>query len=184
MKKDQFNLYFIAIVPDEPVNAEVMNFKTEIKNRVDSKAALRSPPHITLRMPFQWKEKKEQVLTNSLDTLASEQSAFNINLENFGAFAPRVVYVNVIASDTLSKLNLSIQKLARAEWHIYPKTTNSRPFNPHMTIAFRDLKKPQFFSAWEDFEQRKYKTQFSANSISLLKHNGKNWDVMHQSPMQ
>lgn len=184
MKRENFKLYFIALVPDEPTYSEVRQFKTEIKDQFDSKAALRSPPHITLHMPFQWKEEKEEVLISSLNKLTSSHSSFKVRLDNFGAFPPRVVYVDVIASAPLSKLHLSIQKLARSDWHIYPKTSNSRPFRPHMTIAFRDLKKQVFFDAWKEFEQREYQSGFTASNLCLLKHNGKSWDVFNQSPLQ
>ena len=181
MRKDNFKLYFIALVPNEPTYSDIWQFKTEIKDRFDSKAALRSPPHITLHMPFQWKVEKEKVLISSLSKLTSTQSSFNVRLDNFGAFPPRVIYVDVIESDPLSKLHQSIQKIARSDWHIYPKTTNSRPFRPHMTIAFRDLKKQVFFDAWKEFEHREYQTEFTASNVSLLKHNGKNWDVLNES---
>lgn len=181
MKRENFILYFIALVPNEPIYSEIWQLKTEIKDRFDSKAALRSPPHITLHMPFQWKEEKEEVLINSLNNLARNQSSFNISLDNFGAFPPRVIFIDVIENDPLSKLHLDIQKLARSDWHIYPKTTNSRPFRPHMTIAFRDLKKSKFFDAWKEFEHRTYQTEFTASNVCLLKHNGRSWDVLNQS---
>ena len=43
-----------------------MNIKQEFANRFNSKAALRSPPHITLHMPFKWKEEKEVKLIDVL----------------------------------------------------------------------------------------------------------------------
>ena len=52
-----------------------------------------------------------------------------------------------------------------------------RPFRPHMTIAFRDLKKPLFFEAKEEFEQKSLEEQFYVKDICLLKHNGSSWDV-------
>ena len=95
MKKDKLKLYFIALVPDEPVFTEVMNLKTEIKERFGSKAALRSPPHITLHMPFQWQEEKEAMLISSLNSVGSQSKEFNIDLRGFGSFPPRVIYIHI-----------------------------------------------------------------------------------------
>lgn len=184
MKTDNLNLYFIALTPNEPTYTDIWQLKTEIKDRFNSRAALRSPPHITLHMPFQWKMEKEDMLIKSLNNLAKSHSVFNVKLEGFGAFPPRVIYVQVIESEPLGKVHHAIQRMARSEWHVYPKTTNPRPFHPHMTVAFRDLKKADFHKAWMEFKDRKFQANFTANDICLLKHNGKSWNVLHQSPMQ
>jgi len=177
-------LYFVALVPGGNVFDEVLALKHEVHERYQSKAALRSPPHITLHMPIQWQEENENKLVISLDDLAGEYKPFPIDLDGFGAFPPRVIYVSVSENQELSKLQAAVQKLARAIWHIYPKSTNTRPFTPHMTFAFRDLKKPMFFKAWQEFEQREYTGQFMAKDICLLKHNGKHWEILHRSPLR
>jgi len=183
MKKESLKLYFIAIVPDEPVFDEVMVMKTEVSQRFESKAALRSPPHITLHMPFQWKEEKEGRLISSLDAMASLQQGFEVQLKGFGGFPPRVIYINVLENKLLSTIQKVIQNLARSKWHIYPKSNSIRPFMPHMTIAFRDLKKPQFHEAWSTFKERGFNATISVTNICLLKHNGKSWDVLHRASL-
>jgi len=180
MNKDKLKLYFIALVPDEPVYSEVMVLKTEFKDRFSIRAALRSPPHITLHMPFQWQEEKEAQLIASLNALKSSSNQIEVELNGFGAFPPRVIFIKVVENDQLNMLQGSIQKMARSAWHIYPKSNNARPFKPHMTIAFRDLKKPQFIEAWSTFAQRTYKATISVTDISLLKHNSKSWDILHR----
>ena len=179
MKRDALKLYFVAIVPEEPVYSEVLAFKSEFSDRFNSSAALRSPPHITLHMPFQWKEKKEEQLLSSLNKLAVLHQSFKITLTDFGAFPPRVIYINVIDCDALNIIQKEVGRNAATNWHIFPQP-NNRPFKPHMTIAFRDLKKPMFHEAWKEFEQRKYKAEFTVNDLCLLKHNGKSWEILHK----
>lgn len=182
MKRDSLKLYFVAIVPAEPIYSEILALKTEIRDRFDSKAALRSPPHITLHMPFQWKEEKESQLLDSLNELSILHQPFRLAIEGFGAFHPRVIYVQVEESESLKSLQKEINRNASKFWRIYPKP-NSRPFTPHMTIAFRDLKKPKFFEAWKEFETRKYSAEFMVSDLCLLKHNGKTWDVLHRAAL-
>ncbi len=182
MKKDNVKLYFVALVPGEPVYSRVLDLKKEVCTRFASKAALRSPPHITLHMPFQWPQEKEARLASSLTTLAAEIAVFDVSLQGFGAFPPRVIYVQVEESEPLRALQQAVQKNARSRWHIYPKQ-DSRPFRPHMTIAFRDLKKPVFAAAWATFASRRFTGTFPANEICLLKHNGKSWDIAHTAPL-
>ncbi len=45
--------YFIAIVIPEPFQVELMDIKNIVKDKFNSKGALRSPAHITLHMPFE-----------------------------------------------------------------------------------------------------------------------------------
>jgi 2'-5' RNA ligase len=182
MKRNSLRLYFVAIVPEAPIYAEILALKTEIRDRYGSKAALRSPPHITMHMPFQWKEEKESQLLNSLNELAILQQQFKLIIEDFGAFPPRVIYVQVKENQLLNMFQKEVGRNALKNWHIYPKS-GSRAFAPHMTIAFRDLKKPKFIAAWKEFEQRKYYAEFTVLDLCLLKHNGKSWDIFHRSPL-
>lgn len=179
MKRDSLRLYFVAVVPEEPVYSEVLAFKSEFRDRFNSSVALRSPPHITLHMPFQWQEKKEEHLLSSLNHLALLHQPFKIILEDFGAFIPRVIYVQVHENIILNTIQKEVNRNAATNWHIYQRA-NSRPFEPHMTIAFRDLKKPMFTEAWLDFEQRKYKAEFTVSDLCLLKHNGKAWEILQK----
>ena len=60
----------------------------------------------------------------------------------------------------------------------------SRPFHPHITIATRDLHKAAFYDAWEEVKEKEFKEVWDANGLSILKHNKKNWDVLHTSQFQ
>jgi 2'-5' RNA ligase len=182
VKRENLKLYFVALVPEGAVFDKVLALKKEVYERFGSRAALRSPPHVTLHMPFQWQEEKEGRLVKSLDALAKQYESMELVLEDFAAFPPRVIYLKVIENEALSKLQGAVQKNAKTDWHLYPKA-DSRPFKPHMTIAFRDLSKPRFFEAWDEFQHRKFSARFNIHDLCLLKHNGKSWDIAHRSPM-
>ena len=182
MKRESLKLYFVALVPTEPICSQILALKKEFSHRFGSSAALRSPPHITLQMPFQKQEEKEELLVSSLDKLARHHASFKLSLSNFGAFPPKVIYLNVDENAQLNDLQKAVQKNAVSHWHIYPKA-NSRPFKPHITVAFRDLKKPKFYAAWQEFDHREFKTEFIVYDVCLLKHNGKTWDVLHKSTL-
>ena len=175
-QKQDKALYFIALVPDEPIYSELWQLKEERHERCATKAALRSPPHMTLHMPFNWDETKEEALFKVLAVLAAEHKPLALQLNNFGAFEPRVIYVKIDESDELNLLQKAVTKAAAAKWHIYPRS-DSRSFRAHMTIAFRDLKKPKFHEAWEEFAFRNYSRPAPITSLSLLKHNGRIWEI-------
>lgn len=170
------SLYFIAIIPDEPLQAELMGLKQWVYEQVGSKGALRSPAHITLLMPFKWNSNKEELLFNSLEKLASSISKFSIQLHNFNCFEPRVIYVDVVKNEQLTEAKNQVVKMARQELKL-DFLKDLRGFHPHITIAFRDLKKPQFYQLWEQLKEKPFEAKFEAGSLVLLKHSGKRWDV-------
>lgn len=173
-RKDSHNLYFIAIVPEEPLQSKLMELKEWVYKETGSKGALRSPAHITLHMPFKWGIEKEKFLVNSLEKLVASFSIFEITLFNYNCFKPRVIYVDIEKNELLTSLRNEVNILSRKFWKLdLPK--DLRGFHPHITIGFRDLKKPQFYKIWEQVEEKQYKEIFRATSISLLKHNGKRW---------
>ncbi len=175
-KKDNHSLYFIAIVPNEPLQGRLMGWKEWIYKETGSMGALRSPAHITLHMPFKWKLKKEDLLISSLQNLISSISGFQVSLINFNSFEPRVIYVDVEKNEQLTSLKDEVSSLSRKTLKLdLPK--DLRGFNPHITIGFRDLKKPQFYKAWEQLKTKMFEDSFNVNSIALLKHNGKKWEV-------
>ncbi len=174
-KQDNRSLYFVAIVPPEPIRSELTGLKNWMFEEFGSKAALRSPPHITLHMPFKWKHHKEKLLETSLKNLASTISTFEVQLHNFNCFEPRVIYVDVEKNEQLASLRNEVMRLSRQEWKLdLPK--DLRGFNPHITIGFRDFKKPQFYKAWEQVKNKPFSAAFSINSLVLLKHNGTHWE--------
>lgn len=178
-KKDDHNLYFIALVPDEPLQTELMDLKQWVFKETGSKGALRSPAHITLHMPFKWKPKKEEKLIASLEKIALTLESFPVTLLNFNCFEPRVIYVDVEKSDKLTHLRNELTNLSRQVWKL-DLAKDLRGFNPHITVAFRDLKKPQFYALWKQLKEQSFTGSFKASSIALLKHNGKTWDVYQE----
>ncbi len=182
--KDPLNMYFIALVPPEPIYGQVMDYKHMFADRYNSKAALKSPPHVTLHMPFKIKLKHEDKLISVLQEVASNHEAFKVDLSDFGQFKERTIYVDVVENDQLHSLFKAIMKTMKVNFNIFNADYKSRGFNPHMTLAFRDLKKEAFKEAWPEFKQKDYNTTFTTSSFSLLKHNGKHWEVFHEMGLQ
>lgn len=173
--KNSENLYFIAIVPPEPIYGEALALKNQFKDQYNSKAALNSPPHITLHMPFKWKESKEAELASSLETFAVKQKSFELKLTGFGAFEPRVIFIDVRKDEMLTDLQKRLKRFCKTELNLFNADYKEFAYHPHLTLAFRDLKKPEFYKAWEEFKERKFEATVNVVSITLLKHDGKEW---------
>lgn len=182
--EEKLKQYFIALIPPAPIYGESVQLKSYFKEKYNSKASLNSPPHITLHMPFRWKEKKEEELVHKLQRLTKHYDPIKVCLDNFGAFSPRVIFINVVTDELLHQLQKGIQKFCKRELNLFNANYKEQPFHPHLTLAFRDLKKPNFKVAWEEFSQREYKAEFIADKIALLKHNGKIWEVFKEFTLE
>jgi 2'-5' RNA ligase len=168
--------YFIAIVPSEPVLSSIQNIKQEIFDEYGTKGALRSPGHITLHMPFSWEEEKEEKLLNELAVFKFDRS-FKIQLKDFDCFEPRVVFLNVLDNETLFELQKKLVKHALQKLQLFNQSEDMRGFHPHVTVAFRDLKKPVFYKLWEKYCEETFSAEFECSSLCLLKHHDQNWEV-------
>jgi 2'-5' RNA ligase len=184
MPKSVENLYFIALVPPEPIRTETWQFKEEVADKWGSKKALNSPPHVTLHMPFRLKPKKEPELLSQLTNCLAGAESPKVTLKNFGAFAPRVIYVNVVLTEELRKLQKCVQKCMQRNFGLLSAEYKQQGYSPHLTIAFRDLKKSTFLEAWPEYQNRTYSAEWVANSVALLKHNGSSWDIFKEIPLK
>ena len=169
------SLYFIALIPPSPLLEEAQLLKEYFQDQYNSKASLNSPPHITLHMPFQWKEAKEEKMITALNTFAKGKNPFTISFNNFACFAPRVIYIDVNPSESLATLQGELHRFCKVELNLFNAQYLDLPFHSHVTLAFRDLKKDQFSQAWQEFQEKKFSGEFTINKITLLKHDGRHW---------
>ena len=172
--------YFIAVIPPSPVYEESQALKEYFKATYGSKAALNSPPHITLHMPFLWNGDKESRLVAKIQEFARQSDPIKICLDNFSSFAPRVIFLNVTESDALAALQKRLHRFFKLELNIFNANYKELPFHPHLTLAFRDLKKQAYQEAWDEFSKKEFKAEFMADRIALLKHDGKRWEVLQE----
>ncbi|MGZ3882717.1 MAG: 2'-5' RNA ligase family protein [Bacteroidia bacterium] len=175
--------YFIALVPPEPLYGEISDLKKEVAIAYNNKSALKSPPHITLHMPFEWKTEKEAVLIEQLK-LFQFTGPIAIGLNGFGCFEPKVVFIDVVKNEQLGQLQKELVQHVKSNLGILNQANDLRGFHPHVTIAFRDLKKADFYRMMEEYKEKPFVASFSCCDFCLLKHNGKSWDVLERFLLQ
>ncbi len=168
--------YFIAIVPPEPVLSNITAIKTELFENYESKGALRSPAHITLHMPFSWDDEKEEKLITNLESFQFNQN-INIELKDYSCFEPRVIFISVSENEHLTNLQKNLVQHCKKNLQLFNQADDMRGFRPHITVAFRDLKKPMFYKIWEIYKLKKFQSQFMCHEIYLMKHINDKWEV-------
>lgn len=174
------NMYYIAILAPEEINRQVLKWKFFFKEKFDCNAALKSPAHITLIPPFWMEQDAEHSLINTIDEFSQTSASVDIYLKDFGAFKPKVIFVEVLENEKLKQLHYSFNEFVISK-NKFPVKNDDRPFHPHVTLATRDLYKKAFSEAWEKFSSMKFEAEWRINGISLLRHNKKNWEVIHSS---
>ncbi len=173
------NLYFIALIPHMDLREQVQALKEDMQEHFNAKHALKSPAHITLQMPFRIHESNEPILIEILRKTAANQDAFEIKLSGFDCFSPRVIFIKVVDHDPIRPvheklINLLSEKMDLGEKVLSPK------IHPHMTIATRDLSSEKFKLAWKKFKNKAFEGSFLCQSLFLLKHSGKQWDIYQE----
>ncbi|MEL7005803.1 MAG: 2'-5' RNA ligase family protein [Bacteroidota bacterium] len=178
------SLYFIAIVPPDPIYEDIFKWKTYFADNHQSKGALRSPPHITLHMPFKSPEKKSNKIHEFLQSVASEQKPFVVQLRNFNAFEPRVIYIDILDNTELRTLQNTLAASMRRVLNIFNDGYKNKGFKPHITVAFRDLRKAEFYNAWKTIKDEVFEAAFEVKELCLLKHDGQRWEINTRYPFR
>jgi len=175
-------LLFIALLPPPTIQDAITKIKQHCANVYESKAALKSPPHITLQSPFKWEVDAVPSLEELLKNFAQTRLPFPITLQGFGAFKPRVIYVNVVKTPELITIHKDLLAYLEDSLGIIDERAKNRSFSPHVTVAFRDLKRQNFRKAWAEFENEPLEFEFMASNLTLLLHDGRRWNVKEEFP--
>jgi len=178
----QQNLYFIAIIPPHGISEEITAFRNDFKDNYNSKAALKNMPHITLKAPFKIDAANHNDVLQWFALTPVFKGSFDIQLRNFGAFPNPdnpVVFVHPVNTPPLKALQAQVIKSFETAYPTIPVHYHEHRFNPHMTIAYRDLAFAEFNKAWkEKYSDKQYNAQFKVTGFYLLQHNGTEWKVV------
>ncbi|WP_460976380.1 2'-5' RNA ligase family protein [Spirosoma knui] len=168
-------LYFVALLPGLAIQDEVTHLKREAQARFGSAHALKSPPHVTLIPPF----RTDRTSFSALQDFAEQQLPFPVQLMNFGRFGSRVIFVHVVEAPALLDCQLQLASFCHRQLNV---PLDSRPFHPHMTVAFKDLNRSVFPEAWAYFSAQPYERTFTASALTLPRHSGQQWEIVEEFP--
>ncbi|MBP0021879.1 MAG: 2'-5' RNA ligase family protein [Cyanobacteria bacterium SBLK] len=170
--------FFIALLPPQTVRQAANEIERYFANTYNSRKALNSPPHITLQPPFDWPIENLSILEQNLKEFATARTPIPVTLSGFGAFSPRVIYINPLKTPELMALGEDLSRHLKTNLGI--NHGDRRPFSPHLTVAFRDLTKANFKRAWPEFKNKAFFAEFVIPQLTLLIHNGKQWEIYRE----
>ncbi|MDX2242635.1 MAG: 2'-5' RNA ligase family protein [Leptolyngbyaceae cyanobacterium bins.302] len=184
MTSEKKQRFFVALLPPQDIQAYANGIKQEFADRYESRAAQKSPPHITLQAPFEWQWNELAQLEQQLSGFAAQQNPISITLDGFAAFPPRVLFIQVQRSSKLVTLQAELAAWLEEKLNLVDPRSTRRSFQPHMTVAFRDLTKQNFRLAWQEFQGRSLHFEWTATHLTLLVHTGQQWIVHQTFPFQ
>ncbi|MFB6275341.1 MAG: 2'-5' RNA ligase family protein [Halothece sp.] len=175
-------LCLIALLPPQAVQDEANAIKDHFAKVYQSSHAQKSPPHITLQPPFKWAKDQIAQLKTTLKQFSHRQPAIPVTLSGFGAFPPRVIYIHVEKTPEILAVQKALMDHLEQQLDLVDSTAKSRPFVPHMTVAFKDLTKSNFRKAWPVYQDKPFNYEFTIHELTLLLHNGKRWEIEEGFP--
>lgn len=168
--------YFLALVPPREILERAHQIKISIRDQFGMKYALKSPPHITLKMPFNYNEAKESVLAQKLSGFLKDRKPFNVKIDGVGTFGNRVIFLNIEKSQELIELQSELKIFCKKVLNLNDELSD-RNFHPHMTLAFKDLKSKNFEEVLALVKEQSFKTEFLVEELFILKRLENRWDL-------
>ena len=186
--------YFVAVLPTAAVQEQVNTLKQELGETYDCKPVWNSPPHVTLLPPFERSPDHVSRLHHWLESVVATMPKFELQFDGLGAFPPRVLFVDVVRSPELMKLQTELD-IAFDEYEA-PYESSHRPdsrrrhgdaFNPHMTLARcrpkRRKGKNPFHAIWPEICDRPFHASSPIETVILLEYLKGQWEICRDYPL-
>lgn len=182
-------LFFLALIPSPEIQRVATQLTQFCAQHFNTKKALNSPPHVTLHAPFKWQTSAYQQLIEHLQLFAEKHSPVPMIFDGMNCFKPRVIYIDVQQTPGLIEIQTSL-KDSLQQIGIEDKRYGHRAFCPHLTIAFKDLSKTNFYRAWSAFnspdnelyQARSLYFECVVYHLTLLRHDGIRWHIDQAFP--
>lgn len=191
--------FFVALLPPVAITDYANGVIQELGDRFQTRTA-KAPPHVTLQPPFVWPMAQLADLERCLGAFAVNHTAVPVCLSGFGAFAPRVLYINVLKTAALMTLQAELAAELEQTLGIVDAKGKQRGFSPHMTVASRNLTPQVFKQAWSLLQARSpdpslnpssdpsldqspdqlLTQQFVGDRLTLLIHDGQQWQIQSE----
>ena len=169
--------YFIGLLPPSALESTLHQVKADLKTHFEVKYALQSPAHLTLKMPFRYKEAKEQELVIRITSLLEGQQSFSLQLKGIGHFGRRNIHHQVAPSSPLLELQTKLREFCKRYLHLVEELSD-RNFQPHLTLAYKDLKEGHFEEVLAFAKKNAIQADFLVDRAYLLKNVEGRWKVV------
>ncbi len=169
--------YFVGLLPPATFEAKFKLLKQGIAEQFQVKYALKAPAHLTLKMPFLYKEAKEAELASRFTSLLETQKPFLLQLARIGHFGNRNIHQQVTPSESLMQLQITLGSFCKRSLHLVEELSD-RNFQPHLTLAYKDLKPANFAEVLAFARKNAVQGEFLVENAYLMKKVDNRWQVI------
>jgi 2'-5' RNA ligase len=168
--------FLIALLPPQEIQDYASQVIAELGDRYRTRTS-NAPPHITVQPPFVYELAEIAAVEQYLTQFAERRSPVPITLSGFGAFAPRVLYIQVAKTPELLTLQADLAADLNHHLQITDPKSKTRSYSPHLTVASRQLTRQSFQQAWAELQPRPVEFTFVSDRLTLLIHTGRCWQI-------
>lgn len=166
--------YFIAFTLEGAARAKVSRLRSAISKQFDVHAALKSPPHATLKYPFDTNDIKP--VADAVKAFAETLKQSPLYLKDFSHFDDRVWYVQVKPNQKQRAIQNRLVKLVRKTLTL-PDDPNETNWTPHVTLAYKDLTPEKFALIKNYLADKTIDLKIPFNNITILKLVNHKWRI-------
>lgn len=172
------NKYYVALLPDEELSQLVADYKNLAFEKFGCSAANKSPAHITLIPPHSYNDSQIDALKQLITVLAQKNSQFNLQTSGWNHFSTRTIYLGFETNQILLGI---YNEVCRNVTAIDATLKLAEQFQPHITIANRDIQSNKFTDIWQLVSKLNYPTNSLFTKIVLFKYIENKWDIIYCS---
>lgn len=140
---------------------------------------LNSPPHITLKIPFETDDISSVV--EILEEFAKEQASVPLTVDGFGQFNNNVIFMSV---DKTSKIDNIVQNfdssLKKLSWMKFGEYEIDREFHITITKNIKD----RFEKVWSFVSKKSPHFDLYFDSVALMQYDGEKWNIYAEFPFK
>jgi len=167
------NLFLVCIIPPPAIVEDIDEIRAFISAKFNVHESLKRPAHITLYNPVKITSLiQEQRFFKALEN-ASYSENFKQVIKNFNSFPEHTFYLDVEQNPGIMNLQTQIKTELKPLKLLTSK--DNFKFTPHLTLAFKDVKPPNYHAITAEFKDRNFKREFIVSGFSVYKHIDKKW---------
>ena len=172
--------HFLGVLIPEDITLTLEDCRRYMNEAYGCKSGYGTPIHVTLVPPFHLPEEyttADLVQAIEKDVLPeADKLKFDAHIDNFDAFGDRTIFAKVIRDEKWTVLR---DKVLAAVLKAAPGCTkkDQRPFQPHLTVANRDIPAGVSADALEVMNELNLVEDFPVDNITIFERKGGKWEA-------
>ena len=177
--------HFIGVLPPEPLALTLEESRRYMRSAYGCKSGQSTPVHVTLVPPFRLEAGTDALLQAVARAVQTDGRPlrFMAQVSGYGAFGERTLFAAVAASPEWTALRDTV---LGAVLRRFPGCTKKdrRPFQPHLTVANRDIPAGACPRALTALAELPLEERFAVDNVAVFERYQSGWQVAGEIPLE